>query len=181
MKLAKNAVIIALTALVLSALQYFKTDKQKVAYVFVEDVIAECHAMQDVNDQLKLNESIQRKKLDEFYKEIQNKVDWLKENSEKLKEKEIVDKQSEIMNLEQIHKKMQQQSYRQLDSIKASWVSPVYEEVNQYIKTYSQNNGYDYVLGNLGNGNIMYGNHIHDITLKVIDGINVAYNEKTMK
>ncbi len=180
MKLIKTAIIIAVTALVLSVLQYFKTDKQKVAYVFVEDVITEYHAMQDVNDKLKLTESMKRKKLDEFYKEIQKKVNWFEENRDKLKEKEIVHKQYEIMDLEKVHNNMQQLTFSQLDSLKASWTAPIYQEVNQYIKKYSQDNGYDYVLGNLGNGNIMYGNQIYDITLKVIDGINVAYNKKNI-
>ncbi|MEN8890548.1 MAG: OmpH family outer membrane protein, partial [Wenyingzhuangia sp.] len=179
--LIKTAVVIATTALMMSALQYFKTDQQRIAYVYVDDVIAEYHAMQDADSRWKIQESKHKQELDKFTIDIQEKIEWLQEHKKKLTENELLDKQYEIMDMERIHQHSQQKSYKELDSIKNSWLVPIYEEVNQYIKTYSQNNGYDYVLGNVGNGNIMYGNHTHDITLEVIDGINVAYNIENLK
>ena len=41
---------------------------------------------------------------------------------------------------------MQQRAFQKLDSLRASWTGPIYEQVNEYIKNYSLENGYDYVL-----------------------------------
>ena len=181
MKLNKTVAILSITALFFSVLQYFKTNQQKIAYVFVEEVIAEYHAMQDVNDKFQVEEATQKEKLDAFYQDIQEKIGWLQENHKTLKKSTVTDKQHEIVDLEKALQQMQQKTYKELDSIKISWTSPIYEEVNQYIKNYSQQKGYDYVLGNLGNGNMMYGNPVYNLTLEVIDGMNTAYNKKNMQ
>ena len=181
MKLTKTAIIISVTALVLSAVQYFKSDKQKTAYIYINEVVAEYHAMQDVDDKLTLSETMGKENLDTFYKNIQDKINWLKENHENIKDSEVVDKHHEIIDLEKVFNTMKQRTNNKLDSIRFTLKEPIYKDVNQYIKNYSEENGYDYVLGNLGNGNIMYGNNIYDITLEVIDGINVAYNKKRME
>lgn len=178
MKINKTAIVLSLAAFLLCAVQFFKGDNQKIAYVFVDEVIAEYHAMQDVNDKLQLNESLETEKLDEFYRTIQDKISWLRQNSQKIKDSEALSKQHEIVDMEKAHNRMQQRAFQKLDSLRASWTGPIYEQVNEYIKNYSLENGYDYVLGNLGNGNVMYGNPTHNITLEVIDAINVAYNKR---
>ena len=70
MKINKTAIILSIAALLLCVVQFFNNDKQKIAYVFVDEVITEYHAMQDVNDKLQLNESLETEKLDEFYKQL---------------------------------------------------------------------------------------------------------------
>ena len=139
--------------------------------------MAECHALQDINDKLKLEESTRFENINDFYKEIQLKANWLKENNSKIKSSELTDKQYEIVDMKRAHELMQKKTYAKLDSLKAAWTSPIFDTVNSFIKKYSNKNGYDYVLGNLGNGNIMYGNHTHDLTLKVIDALNLAYHK----
>ena len=97
-----------------------------------------------------------------------------KTNSQKIKDSEALSKQHEIVDMEKAHNRCSNELFKKLDSLMASWTGPIYEQVNEYIKNYSLENGYDYVLGNLGNGNVMYGNPTHNITLEVIDAINVA-------
>jgi outer membrane protein len=177
----KTAIIIAITALVFCTLQYFKSNNQKIGYVFIEDVMAEYHLFQDINDKLKLEESTRLENINDFYKEIQLKANWLKENNSKIKNSELTDKQHEIVDMERAYTLMQKKAYAKLDSIKVVWTSPVFDSINSFIKNYSDKNGYDYVLGNLGNGNIMYGDHTHDLSLKVIDALNLAYNKNRLE
>ncbi|WP_142785719.1 OmpH family outer membrane protein [Changchengzhania lutea] len=181
MNTSKTIIAILVLAILIPLSIFFKPNKLKVAYVFVENVMQEYHALQDIDDKLILKEAVKKKKLDAFYENIQEKIKWLNENNKKIEEDERIDKQHEIIDLERIHRQMQSQTIHELDSLKTLWMKPVYDEVNEYIKTYSKDNGFDYVLGNLGNGNIMFGNHIYDITLEVIDGLNVAYNKKIIE
>lgn len=181
MKSTKILYIVSIIALGLSIFQLFKSNNQKIAYVFVNDVIEGYHAMQDTNDKIRIEESLKNNKLDEFYKDIQTKIDWLKTNHKTIKDSEVLDKQHEIIDLEKVFNTMKKNTFSEIDSIKVNMRTPIFEYVNQYIKDYSQRNGYDYVLGNTGNGNIMYGNNMYDITLEVIDGINVAYNKKKLE
>jgi Skp family chaperone for outer membrane proteins len=178
MSKGKTAIIIAITALFFCIFQYFKPNNQKIGYVFVEDVMGESYALQDINDKLKLEETTRLKNSNDFYNKIQIKAKWLRENNSKIKSNELIDKQHEIVDMERAYSLMQKKTYAQLDSIKVVWTTPVFDSINSFIKNYSNKNGYDYVLGNLGNGNIMYGKHTNDLTLKIIDALNVVYSKR---
>ena len=174
MKINKTAIVLSLAAFLLCAVQFFKGDNQKIAYVFVDEVIAEYHAMQDVNDKLQFNESLETEKLDEFYRTIQDKISWLRQNSQKIKDSEALSKQHEIVDMEKAHNRMQQRAFQKLDSLRA--VDRSYMNINEYIKNYSLENGYDYSQNLEMAMSCM--ESTHNITLEVIDAINVAYNKR---
>jgi len=152
-------------------------DQQRIAYVYVNNVLEEYHAMQDMNDRLKVVENRAYKTLDGMYQTLQEEAKWLRSNYNSLSQEEIGNKQLEIGNMERVFMDMQQKSNTHLDSLRAKSIEPIYDEVNQFIKDYGEEQGYSFVLGNLGNGNIMYASGASDITLEVIDGLNVAYNK----
>lgn len=54
----------------------------------------------------------------------------------------------------------------------------ILEQLSQYIKDYGQENGYDYVFGATGDGNILYGAAPANITEEVIEYINNSYQGK---
>ncbi len=51
----------------------------------------------------------------------------------------------------------------------------VLNQVNDYIKRYAQQNGYELVLGVTLSGNILYGSEAIDITENIISGLNKEY------
>ncbi|WP_165454349.1 OmpH family outer membrane protein [Hyunsoonleella pacifica] len=149
----------------------------KVGYIYVDEVLSEYHAFQDYNTKLKAQESEFKDVLDVYYADIQEKVEYFKKNKKKLKEPEVIQKRNEIKELERVHREMSVISKQQIDSIKTAWLEPLYKDVNDEIKIYSEEKGFDYVFGNLGNGNIMYGKKTYNVTLDIIDRINVTYNK----
>ncbi len=57
----------------------------------------------------------------------------------------------------------------------AKYDAQILEQLSQYIKDYGLDNGYDYVFGATGDGNILYGAEPADITEEVIAYINKSY------
>lgn len=66
--------------------------------------------------------------------------------------------------------------YRQ--ELTTKYDSQLFEQLNQYIKDYGEDNGYDYVFGATGDGNILYGAEPANITEEVIKYINDSYQGK---
>lgn len=172
MKSSKIALIVGLSSLLLSSLLFFKKDNKKIGYVYVDEIISEHYGMIDYNKNLKIKKSEFKEKLDRYYFVLQEKTEFFKKNKKKLDQKEISERRKEIFALEENHRRLKIELDRQYDSIANRWLDPIYIEINDNIKLYSIKNGYDYILGNLGNGNIMFGNNTHNITLDIIDLIN---------
>jgi len=51
----------------------------------------------------------------------------------------------------------------------------IIQQMNQFIKDFSKENGYDYVFGNDNSGVLLYGEELNDITKEVIAYINNKY------
>jgi len=49
------------------------------------------------------------------------------------------------------------------------------DKIEQFLKTYNQDKGYDYIFSYSFGGNLLYGKDALDITAEVIRGINMAY------
>lgn len=54
----------------------------------------------------------------------------------------------------------------------------ILSQMSQYIKDYGFNNGYDFIFGATGDGNILYGATPKDVTQDVIQFINASYQGK---
>lgn len=51
----------------------------------------------------------------------------------------------------------------------------IWNRINQYVKDYGKEHGYDYILGANGTGTIMYADEAKDITKEIIEFENVHY------
>ena len=122
-----------------------------------------------------------KKILDSLYSSIQDRAIWLRDNHNTLAQAEIAVKQLEIANLETTFLDKQNTLNSEYDSLRSKAIEPIYDEVNKFIEDYAKQHGYNFVFGNLGNGNIMYGYGSYDITLEVIDGLNVKYSKQTIQ
>tara|TARA_B100001245_G_C22881121_1_gene423764 strand:+ start:1039 stop:1551 length:513 start_codon:yes stop_codon:yes gene_type:complete len=160
---------------------YIKNSNQNLAYVYVDSVLAEYHAMQDVNDRITLLQNEKSKSLDSVYLNLQERSNWLKSNYASLSKEELINAQLELSNGEREFMDLQRLTNIQVDSVRSASIEPIYEEINDFIKRYSNELGYDFVFGNLGNGNIMYATGASDITLEIIEGLNVEYYQKNSK
>ncbi len=52
------------------------------------------------------------------------------------------------------------------------------DNLEQYLKKYNADKGYDYIFSYSFGGNLFYGNKVYDITEEVIKGVNEAYPAK---
>lgn len=58
------------------------------------------------------------------------------------------------------------------------YTDEVWKQLNQYIKEYGAENGYDYIIGTTGEGNLMYAKEKHDISKDLVEFVNGKYQGK---
>lgn len=69
-----------------------------------------------------------------------------------------------------------EQAYNQkFETLSTQYTTEVNDRLNEYIKAFAEENGYDYVLGSSGQGNIMYAKETLNVTDKLIEYINKKY------
>ncbi len=54
----------------------------------------------------------------------------------------------------------------------------VWKQLNEYVKEYGKQSGYEFLLGTNGEGNLMYANERNDVTSEVIKFVNEKYTGK---
>ncbi|MCE3226351.1 MAG: outer rane chaperone Skp (OmpH) [Bacteroidetes bacterium] len=55
----------------------------------------------------------------------------------------------------------------------------IWKQLNQYVEDYAKENGYDYLFGASGQGNLMYASETDDVTDDVLKYVNLKYSGKT--
>lgn len=62
--------------------------------------------------------------------------------------------------------------------ISRSYTNQIWTQINQYIKDYGKEEGYEYILGAEGSGAVMYASDENDLTKILIEYINSRYDGK---
>ena len=119
--------------------------------------------------------TVWKSNLDSLKTELQAKIKDYQSKQAKLslKEKQLTEellnsKQQEFMNYQQIVSEKIQKEDQEL-------TASVIGKVNDYIKKYGEDNGYDIILAATQYGNIVYSEKSRDITDKILEGLNKEY------
>lgn len=59
--------------------------------------------------------------------------------------------------------------------LNTQYISKIWTRINQYVKKYGEENGYDFIHGASGQGNLLYANDKKNITKEVVEYINNSY------
>ena len=73
---------------------------------------------------------------------------------------------------------MDQQYNHKFQENSTRYTQEVNERLNQYIEQYAEENGYDFILGSNGQGNVMYAKKENNVTDDLIKYINNEFNAK---
>jgi outer membrane protein len=82
---------------------------------------------------------------------------------------------AKFQSLQQYYAQQKQTFDAYSQELTGKYDDQILSQMSQYIKDFGMNNGYDYVFGATGNGSILYGNELNDVTEEVILYINKSY------
>jgi outer membrane protein len=67
------------------------------------------------------------------------------------------------------------------DEMTKQFDEQIIKQINQYVKNYGERNGYKFIYGSDGSGNIMYADSTLDLSNDIIKYINAEYKGKVKK
>lgn len=175
MKNNLNILLIILVVGVIGYVVYLSSKTVKIGYVRTGVVVEKYEGMADAKKVLEKKMSQWETNVDSLELNYQKSLDNYNRQLGGLKDK---DKKEIKSRLDQQYDKIG--DYVSVIEKKAieenqKLTEGVINQINNYIKKYSEEEGYDLVLGVTAGGNILYGKDAIDVTDKILEGLNKEY------
>lgn len=127
-------------------------------------------------DSFRVFEEFRMKK--DYDERIEREMGQTKESLDSLAARlEAIKDPVELARQKKIVFEAQQQFEIRFNKLSDSYTQEVYKRLNDYVRTYSQKEGYTLVLGTNGEGNVMYVDSTADITNALIRYVNREYGK----
>lgn len=149
---------------------YEKLTEPKTAYVLITDVYNGFDMKKEMEQKFTKTKDARQKVLDSLEFELKMLVNKIEADNKK--------DEAEIQNFnekkaEYLHRK--QQLEQDNDALGKEYDQQILTQLNQSLKDYGKENGYQYIFGNDGNGSLLYAEENKNITTEVIPYINAKY------
>jgi outer membrane protein len=67
------------------------------------------------------------------------------------------------------------------EALVSSYQEQIWKQLNQYVKEFGEERGYDYLMGADGTGTLIYANSDHEVTKEAIEYVNIKYIGKSKR
>lgn len=166
--LKKALVITIVIGSIITLASFVYQNKPKIVYVNTYSLYNEFKLKKELEEKLKKTQLSRKVLLDS----IKAKIQML---SLKRFDKDEKDIEQKIVSLRDGYFTKEKQFNQESESQAQTYTDQVWEQLNQYIKDYGKENGYDYILGATGQGNLMYAVENKDVSKELIEYANIRY------
>ena len=173
MKFSSKSLIVVLTFALLigGSLFYLYKQRVKVVYVNTYSLYNEFKLKKELEEKLKKSELARRVILDS----IKGKIQLLSVSQVGVNSAET---EARLNNLKEAYFLKEKEFNKENESQAQSYTDQVWEQLNQYVKDFGSEKGFDYILGATGEGNLMYAKESNDISKDLIEYVNKKYEGK---
>lgn len=156
----------------------------KIAYVEMDSLLMNYDFWNDVTEammkkQEDMTATVNQKvrELEKEFTDFQRKI----ENNAFLSRERAEQEQARLMKKRQDIDALQNKLGQELGAEAQKNDLEIRDAINSFIAEYNKAKGYDLILSNSGNSNILYGNVKLDITKDIIEGLNARYSAPSKK
>jgi outer membrane protein len=171
MNLIKNTAvtIVIATLLVLGGLKYTAS---KLAFVDNNRLILEYAGSKKAQKEIKVKLEQWQVNIDTLGIELEEKIALYQKEAPKLSADQKIEREKELNG-------MQQQFFQYRDAIQQKMTeedlkvtTEVVQEINEFVNNYAKKNGYLFIFGASGNGNIVFADPKFDLTDEILENLN---------
>ncbi len=148
---------------------------EKSAFVDTEKIFKEYKGVKAQEAIFKQKQEAFTKKYDTLVKLWQKEVMNFQQNVSKMSPKKAKQKDRELYQKQQQIQQLQQQEGAALSAEMQQQTDSIIKGVYDFLKTYGNKNGYDYIHGKNNTGALMYAAEKHDITNEVLKALDADY------
>lgn len=163
----KKIIVVSIISLFISTstFLYFFLNKEKIAYVEINDLYSKFELTKSMDQEFKKVVSSRERVLDSMKLELQMMV----------KTKMNLEQEKNFVNQRKLFLEKTEQFKQDNQALSQEYLSKIWNRLNRLIKKYGKENGYTYIYGANGEGNLLYANDKKNITNDLIEFINTSY------
>lgn len=162
--------LVALNILLISYIAYEKMNKPQTGYVLIQEVFNGFELKKDYERKLTATKNSRQRILDSLETEL--KILGKKIEGEQGKNKDDIN----IFTVKRENYFQKKKIIEEDNALQTKkYDDEIITQLNQYIKDYGKEKNYTYIFGNDGNGSLMYGKEINNITKETIEYVNERY------
>jgi outer membrane protein len=159
--------LIVLVSLGVSAWTYYKTPR--LAYINNKRLFAEFTYKKELEKELTKVEQVKKAILDSLRLNFEFKAEQLGAN------KKNAEQENQLRTLQQQYLLKEKQFTDNYEEASKQYTDQIWKQLNQYVKDYGQEHGYDMIFGTTNSGEIMYAEEAEDLTDDVLKFANSRY------
>ena len=161
------------------AISLISCTQTKIAYVDVEEIMKEYKGTKDTEATMKVKSEKLKSELDSLVIGWETKAREYQQKAPKMSAKNRAEREQILMQEQQAIGQRQQTVQQQVQTEGQESLKTLSKEINDFVKNYAKEKGYNFVLGTSGDsGTVMYGEEKADITDDVLVQLNKSYKAK---
>jgi len=161
------------------AISLISCTQTKIAYVDVEEIMKEYKGTKDTEATMKVKSEKLKAELDSLVIGWETKAREYQQKAPKMSAKNRAEREQVLMQEQQAIGQRQQTVQQQVQTEGQESLKTLSKEINDFVKNYAKEKGYNFVLGTSGDsGTVMYGEEKADITDDVLVQLNKSYKAK---
>ena len=151
----------------------------KIAYVDVEELMKEYKGTKATEAKMKVNSDKLKAELDSLIGGWELKARDYQQKASSMSAKNRTEREQALLQEQQGINQRQQIIQQQVQSEGQENLKILSKEINDFVKKYAQEKGFNFVLGTSGDsGTVMYGEESADITDDVLVQLNKSYKDE---
>jgi outer membrane protein len=167
------ALVFSIVALTVGLLAYLREDK--IVYVDSLKLLTNYNGSKVAKEAYEKKVAVWKANIDTLTKEFnmsaqkyEREKAGMNAREKKLTEELLATKQQQLANYQQATAENASKEDKEV-------TGQVFNEVNDFLKKYGEDHGYEYIMGATTMGNIVYAKKVHDITDEVLKKLNQEY------
>lgn len=154
----------------------------RIAFIYSDSIIANYGLANEMRNKITAEGAKLEKSLIQKQKQFENDAKYFQEsvNKNALSEQSAQEIYAQLSQKEQELYGLREQYTMQIAQKEMEMNVELLKSVNEFLRTYAEDNGWDFILNYSAGGAIFYGNNAFDITDEVMIKLNEEYN-KTIK
>jgi len=151
----------------------------KIAYIDIEEIMKEYKGTKETEADMKVKSDKLKAELDSLVVDWETKARAYQQKAPTMSAKKRSEREQVLMQEQQSIGQRQQVVQQQVQAEGQESLKVLSKEINDFVKGYATEKGYNFVLGTSGdNGTVMYGDEKADITDDVLVQLNKSYKAK---
>lgn len=161
----------------LSILAFSACQQKKIGFVYNTVLINDYQERKDIEAKLQIKIEAFKMRTDSLRSAFELEIKEAELKARKMTQSAVQKLSQELQQKEQLLSQRVQFEQQQIAQESQNLNDSIISTVKDFVRSYGQSNGYNYILGSNEAGSVLYGEDASDLTQKILEELNKSYSK----